>query len=75
MIDLARRKQNKHLRAEAASLATAEKARVTAVRRIRVLDQAIVLPTGVIASSVLIEAPVWGMPPSVRSEMRWNKLR
>jgi len=75
MTDLARRKPNKPLQAEAASLATAAKALETVVRRIRALDPAIVLPTAVIASSVLIAAPVWEIPPFVRSVMRWNKLR
>ena len=75
MTDLARRKPNKPLRAEAASWATAAKGHETAVRRIRALDRVIVFPTAVIASSVLIAAPVWGIPPSVRSVMRWNKQR
>ena len=82
--DLARRKPNSRLRAEAANLATAEKGLVTVVRLIRALGQVIVLVIAQIAqiaaiaetaSNVLIAARVWAMQPSVRSVMRWSMLR
>jgi hypothetical protein len=78
MTDLARRKSSKRQRAEVASLATGEKALVMAALLIRALDQAIVLAiaeTVVIASNVLIEAPVWVMQPSALSAMRWSMQR
>jgi len=79
--DLARRKPNWRLRAEVASLATAERVLVMVVRLIRALGQVIVLviaqiaASAVTASSGLIVVRVWATQPSVRSVMRWSRLR
>jgi len=79
--DLARKKPNARLRAEVANLATAEKVLVMVVLQIRALDQVIVLVIAqivviaVTASNVLIEAPVWEMPPSALSATRWSMQR
>jgi hypothetical protein len=78
MTDLARKKPNSRLRAEAANLATAEKVLVMVVRQIEALGQVIVLAIARIAAialSVLIAAPVWVMQHSVRSVTRWSTLR